>query len=113
MVLGQSAHLGVESVNRNGANVESRFKFRGLVAGNGKSVGGTRRFFDAHRQLAEVAEPRSEGPTFGGSNFSAKRFSRFSSTAFIGGLVVLPVSPFACGCRCRPLPRRYLPFGLD
>ena len=94
MVLGRSAHLGVESVYRDGAHVESRFQFRGLVAGNGKSVGGTRRFFDTHRQLAEVAEPRSEGPTFGGSNFSAKRFSRFSSTAYhwwAGGASRLPI----------------------
>ena len=115
MVLGRSAHLRVESVypDGSGANVESRFQFRGFVSDNAKSLGGTRRFFDTRRQLAEVAELRSEGPTFGGSNFSSKRFSRFSSTAFIGTLVVLPVSPFAGGCRCRPLSGRYLPFGLD
>jgi hypothetical protein len=99
MVLGRSAHLRVDRVYRDGsgANVESRFPFRGFVAGNAKSVGGTRRFFDTHRQLAEVAELRSEGPTFGGSNFSSERFSSFSSTAFIGGLVCFPTTPFTCG----------------
>jgi hypothetical protein len=52
------------------------------------------------------------GPTFGGSNFSAKRFSRFSSTALIGGLVVLAVSPFACGVPPAPWPIPAFRFGL-
>lgn len=52
-------------------------------------------------QAAREVELRSEGPTFGGSNFSSKRFSSFSSTAFIGGLVVLPDYPI---CVRLPVP---------
>ena len=111
IVLGRSAHLRVESVyrDRSGANVESRLPFRCFVAGNAKSVRGKRRFSDTHRQLAEVAEPHSEGPTFGGSNFR-KRFSRFRSAAFIGGLVVLRNCPI---CVRLPMPLVRWPTNLQ